>query len=94
MEPEPDASEVQRLAGYGPPPRSAIEAPIYAVRVLLRRLELKRQVISSRKMLADAERASDEKLAAMTVELRLDARWRRKFSRHRINSRSRIRERA
>jgi hypothetical protein len=73
VEPEPDASEVQRLAGYGPPPRSAIEAPIYAVRVLLRRLELKRQVISSRKMLADAERASDEKLAAAMEELRAAA---------------------
>jgi hypothetical protein len=62
-------SEVAALAAYGPEPRNILEAPVYAVRVLRRRAELRRLHRKRGEEHAERARAIREQIAALVDEL-------------------------
>lgn len=63
--PEPELDRVHEVAGYGPAPTSPLQAPVYALRVLMRRRELRRRLGSLDLASRDAERAVTGVLAAI-----------------------------
>lgn len=63
--PEPERDRVLEVAGYGPAPTSPLQAPVYALRVLLRRRELRRRLASLDLASRDAEAAVTGVLAAI-----------------------------
>lgn len=68
-----DLAVLRAVAAYPSAPTTALEAPIYAVRVLARRRELRAEVRRRQSDLAAAERARDEKLAELVTGLRARA---------------------
>ncbi|MEZ4446538.1 MAG: hypothetical protein R3B72_46090 [Polyangiaceae bacterium] len=58
-----DPERVERLAGYGPIPAELPLAPLYAITVLRRRYELKREVQQQKRLHDDTVRALREELA-------------------------------
>jgi hypothetical protein len=63
------AAEVSRVAGYGPPGPTAL-APLYAYRVFVRQLELKRKLSECEASLEDAERERSDLLKHMVQSRR------------------------
>jgi hypothetical protein len=57
--------EAARLAAYGPVPPELWKAPLYAYRVKMRQLELKRELVARRADLAKAQAAVDDALVVL-----------------------------
>jgi hypothetical protein len=72
-EPDPtalDRRDIDELAGYGDAPESVALAPVYAVQVLLRRRSLGPLLARAEAELGERERARDDLLGKMALELR------------------------
>ncbi len=65
-----DPYEVAVLADYGSPPDSALLSPGYAVRVMMRRRDLRRQLAAARRAAADASQNLDNLLVAIAERVR------------------------
>jgi hypothetical protein len=65
-----DPEAVTSVAGYGPAPKNAILAPLYAYRVLSRRSALKRAIAARLAELRRAELGRDTQLMQLSNELR------------------------
>ena len=65
-----DPAEVALVAGYGPAPKNAVLAPMYAYRVLARRSPLKRAIATLNTELTSAELERDTQLMQLSNELR------------------------
>ncbi len=67
---EIDAYEVRALADYGEPPHGIVQAVPYAIRVTLRRRELRRALATVRTALTEAERRRDDRLVELGQQMR------------------------
>jgi len=65
-----DAAEVALISGYGPAPKNAILAPLYAYRVFSQRAPLKKAISELAAALSQAELGRDTELMQLAVELR------------------------
>lgn len=74
-----DPFEAQALADYGPAPTSAVAAPFYFVRVVMRRRALRAEAIEARDQAAKRAEEEQDALAAVTESLRVkleaDPNW-------------------
>ena len=77
------AHEVERVAGYGPPPTAFYAAPAYAYRVATRQRALRKSLVQADSELRAAEAERDLRIAEMALGLRpaleQDERFRRLF---------------
>ncbi|MES1188735.1 MAG: hypothetical protein ABUL60_33275, partial [Myxococcales bacterium] len=65
-----DPAAVTAIAGYGPAPKNAILAPLYAYRVLSRRSALKQAIAARHAELRQAELGRDTQLMQLSNDLR------------------------
>lgn len=68
--PAVDPIDVLALADFGPNPRGWVDAPFYAVRVHLRRRELRRELERQRGLLIEAQRGQEHVLANVVEALK------------------------
>jgi hypothetical protein len=65
-----DPLDAQVHANYGKPPQSPLHKPEYAVRVFKRRLELQRELATTKKRVEEADQRRTERLAELTQSCR------------------------